>query len=201
MGGGMVKVAVCSILLVLGFVVSVCGTALSSSIPTSTETTRPLDTAIEGTPGTYHLVTVPSTNKTKVDAMCIKFLSLIPKAMLIPKTEERTVYRLVANTFDRLESAKKRKAELSRQGIATFIVTDDTGYAVIAGSHVTGTLALEEQKQLAAKNITASIRELRVPLKEWQMKSTESFSIRDAVIMAGRLAKLGVITTLQPAAY
>jgi len=201
MDGGYVKAAACLILLVPVFVVSICGTARSSSIPASAETSQPLETAIERTPDTYHLVTAPSINKKKVDAMCIKFLSLIPKAMLIPKTEERAVFRLVANTYDRLESAKKRKAELSHHGMDTFIVVDDTGYSVIAGSHVTETLALEEQRQLAARNVTATIREQTVPLKEWQMKSTQSFTIREAVIMANKLAKLGVITTLVPAAY
>jgi len=145
-------------------------------------------------------MTLPSTNRKKVDAMCIRFLSLVPKAMLIPKTEEKTVFRLVANTFDKLESAKKRKSELSQLGIATFVAVNDAGYSVISGSHFSEALALEEQKNLAAKNITATILELRLPLKQWQMKSTESFAIRDAVTMAGRLAKAGVITTLQPAA-
>jgi len=39
-----------------------------------------------------------------------------------------------------------------------------------------------------------------MPLKQWQMKSTESFPIRDAVIIANKLAGMGVITTIEQAA-
>jgi hypothetical protein len=194
------RVIIYSIFLALLSAITVSSTALSSDIPDDNDLPHSLDTPNERTSQRYHLVTLPSTNRKRVDAMCLRFLSLIPKAMLIPKTEERTVYRLVANTFDKLESAKKRKTELSRHGIATFVVANDARYSVIAGSQFTEALALEEQKILASNNITTTILELRLPLKQWLMKSTESFAIRDAINMAGRLAKIGVITTLEPAA-
>jgi len=133
--------------------------------------------------------------------MCIRFLSLIPKAMLIPKTEESTVYRLIAGTFDSLETAKKRRAELLRHCESPFVVKNNQGYAVIAGSQLTKTLAVAEQNRMAAKHISTTILELRVPLKQWQMKSTESFTIRDAVVLASKLTGIGVITTIEPAAY
>jgi hypothetical protein len=199
-GDNMGRVIIYSIFLALFSAITVSGAVLSSAVPDNNESPHRLDTSNERTSQRYHLVTLPSTNRKRVDAMCIRFLSLIPKAMLIPKTEERTVYRLVANTFDKLESAKKRKVELSQHGIATFVIANDSGYSVIAGSHFIEALALEEQKILASKNITSTILELRLPLKQWLMKSTESFAIRDAVNMAGRLAKTGVITTLEPAA-
>jgi hypothetical protein len=71
---------------------------------------------------------------------------------------------------------------------------------VIAGSQLTEALAVAEQKRLARNNISTMILALRLPLKQWQMKSTESFSIRDAVTMAGKLAKIGVITTIEQTA-
>ncbi len=132
--------------------------------------------------------------------MCLKFLSLIPKAMLVPKTEESTVYRLIADTFYSIEPTKKRKAELMRHCESPFVLKNDQGYLVIAGSQLTEALALAEQKRLADKRISTTIIKLTLPLKQWQMKSTESFPIRDAVIMANKLAKLGVITTIEQAA-
>jgi hypothetical protein len=199
-GGEMVKVIIYSICLVLIFAVSGSTAAESSALPDRGETTDTVDGLKRNSSNYYRLMTLPSTNRKKVDAMCIRFLSLIPKARLIPTTEERTVYRLVAGTFATIESAKKRKAELAQHGGSPFVVGDDTGYSVIAASQLTESLALAEQQRLAARKITTTIRELRLPLKEWQMKSNESFVIRDAVILAGRLAKIGVITILEPAA-
>lgn len=192
----MAKVIIYWIGLVLIFAVSGSAAAQSSALPDRGEAAYTVDS-----PSTrYRLMTLPSTNRKKVDAMCLRFLSLIPKARLIPKTEERTVYRLVAGTFATLESAKKCKAELSQHGGSPFLVRDDNGYSVIAGSQLTESLALAEQQRLAARKITTTIRELRLPLREWQMMSNESFVIRDAVILAGRLAKIGVVTILEPAA-
>jgi hypothetical protein len=196
----MVKVSVKSLIFMLISAVTVSATALPA-LPDTSETIQKLDISNEGNPSLYHLVTLPSTNKKRVDAMCIKFLYVIPKAVLTPKTAERTVYRLVANTFDTIESAKKRKAELLQHCESPFVLKSNQGYSVIAGSQLTEALAAAEQKRLAAKNISTTILELRVPLKQWQMKSTESFTIRDAVIMASKLAKVGVITTIEPTAY
>jgi hypothetical protein len=197
----MVKVSVNAIILMLISAVTVSATALPAALPDTGETIQRLDISNEGNPPLYHLVTLPSTNKKRVDAMCIKFLYVIPKAVLTPKTAERTVYRLVANTFDTIESAKKRKAELLQHCESPFVLKSSQGYTVIAGSQLTEALAAAEQKRLAAKNISTTILELRLPLKQWQMKSTESFTIRDAVIMASRLAKVGVITTIEPSTY
>lgn len=196
----MVRFAVCTIILALNAAVTVCCAEPATPMTGDNKAARMSGVSTEPAPLTYHLVTMPSTNKKRVDAMCIKFLSIIPKAKLIPKMEVRTVFRLVANSYDKLEAAKKRKTELTGLGIATFVAVNDTGYSVIAGSHFTEPLALEEQRTLTEKNVSTTIHELRLPLKEWQMISTESFTIRDAVIMASRLAKIGVITTLQPAA-
>jgi hypothetical protein len=196
----MVKVSVKSLIFMLISAVTVSATALPA-LPDTSETIQKLDISNEGNPPLYHLVTLPSTNKKRVDAMCIKFLYVIPKAVLTPKTAERTVYRLVANTFDTIESAKKRKAELLQHCESPFVLKSDQGYSVIAGSQLTEALAAAEQKRLAAKNISTTILELMLPLKQWQMKSTESFTIRDAVIMASRLAKVGVITTIEPSTY
>jgi len=52
--------------------------------------------------------------------------------------------------------------------------------------------------RLAAKKIVTTIHELRVALKEWQMRSEESFCLRDAVHIAAKLSELGVVTTLEP---
>jgi hypothetical protein len=145
----------------------------------------------------YHLVTPPSTNKKRVDAMCIRFLSQIPKAKLIPKTEEVTVYRLVENVFDTAEAARKRKVELLRHCESPFVLKSDQGYTLVAGSQLTEALALEEQKRLAARKITTKIQELKLPLRQWQMQSAESFTVRDAVGLASRLAEKGVVTTIE----
>lgn len=193
----MIRVSVTSIIFLLVYGIAVSGTALSATIPDNIETIPQLDTSYENNSLQYHLATLPSTNKKRVDAMCIKFLSLIPKARLIPKTEESTVYRLIVDTFDTIEPAKKRKAELLRHCESPFIMKSDHGYSVIAGSQLTEALAVEEQKRLAGKNISTTILQLRLPLKQWQMKSTVSFNIRDAVIMASKLAKIGVITTIE----
>jgi len=197
----MVKVSVKSIIFVLISAITFSGMALSATTPDNLDTAHAVDTSNDRNPLHYHLVTLPSTNKKRVDAMCIRFLSLIPKAMLIPRTTERTVYRLSANTFDSLESAKKRKAELLHHCDSPFVVKSEQGFSVIAGSQLTETLAVAEQKRLARKGISSTILELRVPLKQWQMKSTESFNIRDAVIMASKLAKIGVIATIEQTAY
>jgi hypothetical protein len=196
----MVRVSVNLIVYVLIFAIIVSGTASSASIPDNKEAVNRFDNSSERNPLQYHLVTLPSTNKKRVDAMCIRYLSLIPKAMLIPKTAESTVYRLIANSFDSIDSAKKRKAELLRYCETPFVVKSDQGYTVIAGSQLTGALAVAEQKRLADKNISTTILELRVSLKQWQMKSAESFDIRDAVIMANKLAKAGVIAIIEPTA-
>jgi len=188
-------------ILVLIFALTVSGTALSAPFPDYNESAHKPDTSNERTPLQYHLVTLPSPNKKKVDAMCLRFLSLIPKAMLIPETVESTVYRLVADTYDTIASAKKRKAELLHHCESPFVVKSDQGYSVVAGSQLTEALAVTEQKRLAGKNISTAILELRLPLKQWQMKSSEGFNIRDAVIMAGKLAKIGVITTIEPTDY
>jgi hypothetical protein len=193
MGGVMVKVAVNVIFQVL-FFVSVTSAALSAPIPDTIAT----DSLSERNPLRYHLVTLPSTNKKRVDAMCIKFLSFIPKAMLIPKTVESPVYRLVAYTSDTIEAAKKRKNKLSQQFETSFVAKSVDGYSVIAGSQLTEALAVEEQKRLAGKNLSTTIVELRLPLKQWYMRSTESFTIRDAVVLASKLSKVGVITTIEP---
>jgi hypothetical protein len=131
--------------------------------------------------------------------MSLQFLSLIPRAKLIPKTEENTVYRLVANTYDTIGPARKRAKELSHACESPFVTTEASGYSVIAGSQLTEALALAEKERLAARNIPTEIYELRVPLRKWQMKSSESFSVREAVTLAGKLSKCGVITTLEPA--
>lgn len=197
----MVKVIGYSVFIVLIFAASDSGSAQSSTIPDSTEMAHKPHAPSESNLQKYHLVSLPSTNKKRVDVMCTRFLSLIPKAMLIPKTEERTIYRLIAKTFDTIESAKKLKTKLLQQCESPFVVKNDHGFTVIASSQLTEASALAEQKRLARKNIPTTILELRLPLKQWQMNSTESFTIRDAVIMASRLAKIGVITTLEPAAY
>jgi len=80
-----------------------------------------------------------------------------------------------------------------------FVLKNDQGYSVIAGSQLTEALAVAEQKRLAGKNISTTIIKLSLPLKLWQMKSTESFPVRDAVILANKLAKMGVITTIEQA--
>lgn len=195
------KISIGSIIIVLISAVTASGTTLSATTPDSNEEVHKLDTSNEQNPLQYHLVTLPSTNKKRVDAMCLRFLSLIPRAKLIPNTAERTVYRLIANTFDSIESAKKRKAELVQHCESPFVMKSSQGYSVIAGSQLTETLAVAEQKRLAGKNIVTTIVELRLPLKQWQMKSTESFDIRDAVIIASKLAKIGVITTIEPTAF
>jgi hypothetical protein len=197
----MVRASVNSIILVLISAITVSGTAVPAPLPDTTEAVQKPGTSNEGNPSLYQLITLPSTNKKRVDAMCVKFLYVIPKAKLTPKTAERTVYRLVANTYDTIESAKKRKAELLQHCESPFVLKSNQGYSVIAGSQLTETLAVAEQKRLAGKNISTTILELRLPLKQWQMKSSESFTIRDAVSMASKLAKVGVITTIEPTAY
>ena len=191
------KASVNSIIFVLISTFTISGMAISATISDAKETARKLDIPDERNPRHYHLVTLPSTNKKRVDAMCIRFLSLIPKAMLIPKTSENIVYRLIINTFDTIESARKHKAELLRHCESPFVVKSNQGYTVIAGSQLTEVLAVAEQKRLAGKNISTTILELKLPLKQWQMKSAESFSIRDAVIMASKLARVGVTTTIE----
>lgn len=146
----------------------------------------------------YHVVTVPATNKKRVDAMCIRYLSVIPKAKLIPKASETTVYRLIATTHDTLPAAKKRRNDLLPYGESPFVMTTSYGYSVVVGSQLTEALAEAERQRLAAKNIVTTIHELRVALKEWQMRSEESFSLRDAVHIAAKLSELGVVTTLEP---
>ena len=193
----MVRVSINSIILLAFYIIAVSGIALSATISDFKEAPHKLEASTEPNSLQYHLMTVPSTNKKRVDAMCIKFLSLIPKARLIPKTEESTVYRLIVDTFETIEPTKKRKAELLRHCESPFVMKSDRGYTVIAGSQLTETLAVAEQKRLASKNISTTILELRLPLKQWQMKSTESFNIRDAVNMASKLAKIGVITTIE----
>jgi hypothetical protein len=191
------KASVNLIIVLLIYALTTSGTAISATISDAKETARKLDISDERNPLHYHLVTLPSTNKKRVDAMCITFLSLIPKAMLIPKTSENIVYRLITNTYDTIESAKKHKAELLRHCESPFVVKSKQGYTVIAVSQMTEALAVAEQKRLAGKNISTTILELRLPLKQWQMKSAESFSIRDAVIMASKLARVGVTTTIE----
>lgn len=193
------KILFTTALSVLCAAVMFCGTAHSAGMPNISESAQVLDSSNERNPLRYHLVTVPSTNRHRVNAMALKFLSLIPKAKLIPKTEESTVYRLVAATCDTLDSARKRAKELSPAGESPFVTTEKSGYAVIAGSQLTETLALAEQQRLAARNIPTEIREQRVPLRKWQMKSNESFPIREAVTLAGKLSQIGVTTTLEPA--
>jgi hypothetical protein len=195
----MIKVSVNSIIPVLISAIIFSGTALSATIPDKKESAYTLDTSNVQNQLKYHVVTLPSTNTKRVNAMSIKFLSLIPKAMLIPKTSEHTVYRLVANTFDSFELSKKRKTELLQQCESPFIVKSNDGYSVIASSQLTETLAGLEHKILAGKNIPTTIVELKLPLKQWQMRSTESFDIRVAVSLASKLAKIGVITTIVPA--
>jgi hypothetical protein len=146
----------------------------------------------------YRLATLPSINRKKVDAMCLRFLSLIPKAMLIPRSRERTVYRLVTDNYDTLEAAKRRKAELSHYSEEPFILKENASYYVVVGSFSTEESAQVEQRRLADKRITTSVVERTLFLKHWQMKSTESYSIRDAVIMASKLSKAGVTTVLEP---
>jgi hypothetical protein len=200
-GGVMFKFKVCSIFLILILTNSVGSIALSSTIPNSTETANKLDASTESNIHKYYLVTLPSTNKKRVDSMCIKFLSLIHKAKLIPKTEERTIYRLITDKYVNIESAKRLKAELLKQCETPFVIKNDNGYSVVASSQLTENFALAEQKRLASKNIPTTILVLSLPLKQWQMKTTESFNIRDAVLMASRLAKIGVIATLEPTTY
>jgi len=194
----MIKIPFTSIILLLVSVISFSATALSAEISDNI-TADKIESINKQPPAQHHLITLPSTNKKRVDAMCIKFLSLIPKAKLVPKTEESTVYRLIADTFDSIEPTKKRKAELMRHCESPFVLKNDQGYSVIAGSQLTEDLAVAEQKRLAGKHISTTIIKLTLPLKQWQMKSTESFPIRDAVIMANKLAKMGVITTIEQA--
>lgn len=196
----MVKVLVNSMIIVLISVASVFGSATSAAIPDTAETAHTPDTSNERNLPLYHLATLPSTNKKRVDAMCIKFLSLIPKAKLVPATAENTVYRLIADTFDTLDPAKKRTAELKRFCESPFVLKTGHGYTVIAASHMTGPSAAAEQRRLAARNIPTTIAEVRVPLKKWQMRSSESFTIREAVSKASALSKIGVTTTLEPSA-
>jgi len=196
----MIKIPFTSIILLLFSVVSFNATALSAEISDNKDAIDKIETIDQLPPVQHRLVTLPSTNKKRVDAMCIKFLSLVPKAMLVPKTEESTVYRLIADTYDSIEPTKKRKAELMRYCESPFVLKNDHGYSVIAGSQLTEALALAEQKRLAGKHISTTIIKLTMPLKQWQMKSTGSFPIRDAVIIANKLAGMGVITTIEQAA-
>ena len=194
------KVSVNLMIFLLISVLIISGTALSATIPDNNETAEELYTVRERNSLQYYLVTLPTTNKKRVDAMCLKFLSVIPKAILVPKVSESNVYRLITDTFDTLESAKKRKAELRYCCESPFVLKNDHGYSVIAGSQLTETLAVAEQKRLAGKNISTTILELRLPLKEWQMRNAESFDIREAVIMASKLAEIGVMTTIEATA-
>lgn len=196
---GMGKILLTTTLSVFCAAIMFCGSAHSAGTPKISESAQVLDSSNERNPLRYHLVTVPSTNRHRVNAMSLQFLSLIPRAKLIPKTEENTVYRLVANTYDTIGPARKRVKELSHACESPFVTTEESGYAVIAGSQLTEALALAEKERLAAKNIPTEIYELRVPLRKWQMKSSESFSVREAVTLAGKLSKCGVITTLEPA--
>jgi hypothetical protein len=195
----MIKIPFTSIIFLLISVVSFSTTALSAEISDNKDTADKIETIDQLPPAQHHLVTLPSTNRKRVDVMCIKFLSVIPKAKLVPKTEESTVYRLIADTFDSIEPTKKRKAELMRHCESPFVLKNDQGYSVIAGSQLTEDLAVAEQKRLAGKNISTTIIKLSLPLKQWQMKSTESFPVREAVIMANKLARMGVITTIEQA--
>jgi hypothetical protein len=114
-----------SIIIVLSCAITVSSTALSATIPEIKGTAQKLDTSNVWNPRHYHVVTLPSTNMRRVDGMCLNFLSLIPKAMLIPSTAERTVYRLVANTYDTIESAKKGKSKLAQHCEFPFVVKNN----------------------------------------------------------------------------
>jgi hypothetical protein len=194
----MVKLQLKSILIVPALVFLFVAPALSAIIPDDSEAAHEIAATTGQKQLRYHLATLPSTNKKRVDAMCVKFLTLIPKAMLIPRTVDSSVYRLISGTFDSIESARRHKTGLMQFCESPFVLKTDQGYTVIAGSQLSEALALAEQKRLEGKNVSTTILELRLPLKHWQMKSTESFSIRDAVIMASRLAAIGVITTIEP---
>jgi hypothetical protein len=176
-------------------------TARSAPFPAKAGATDTPDATSAGDKPRYNLVTLPSTNKKRVDAMCIRFLSLLPKAKLIPETTERRVYRLEAGTYDRIEPARKRKAQLLPHCESPFVLKNDHGYTVIAASQLSEELAVAEQKRLAARSIPTTVVELRLSLKQWRMKSAESFTIREGVIMANRMARIGVTTTLEPAGY
>jgi hypothetical protein len=198
-GVDMDRFSINSMVLALIYVLTFSGTAFSATKPDSQVAAGVADESTDRAPIQYRLMTLSSTNKKRVDAMCVKFLTIIPKAMLIPHTTESTVYRLLANTYDTIELAKKRKAELLRYSESPFVVKNNQGYSVVAGSQLTETLALAEQKKLAGNDISSTIQELRLPLKRWQMKSTESYTIRDAVLLASKLAKIGVIAIIVPA--
>jgi hypothetical protein len=197
----MLKIIVWSIFILPVFTITLSGSALSATIPDNAETDYNSDTSNSRSQLQYHLVTLPSTNKKRVDAMSARFISLVPKAMLISKTPETTVYRLIANRFDSIESAKKRQTELLQHCKSPFVVKSDQVYSVIAGSLFTETSAAVEQKRMAGKNIPTAILKLRLPLKHWQIKSTESFDIRDAVNLASKLDKMGVTAILKPTDY
>ena len=183
-----------AVLIVLMYAISAGETVRTAE--GSVRNGTPLDV---GNQSRYRIVTVPSPNKKRIDAMCFKYLSLIPKAKLIPKTSETTVYRLVANTYDTLEQARRRKSEI-KIGETPFVMTSEHGFSVIVGSQLTVELAQAEQKRLAVKNISTTILEMRVPLKQWYMKSDEAFDLRHAVVVASKLAAAGVVTILEPAA-
>ena len=163
------------------------------------EVLRELHASIERTSVTYHLSTIPSPNRKKVDAMCLRYLGILPKAVLIPKNEERTVYRLIAGTFDTVSEAKKRRNELAGRIDSPFVINDGGKYSVVVASHLTEALAGMEQVQLAARGIDAAVKTQRINLKLWQMKSIESFKLRDAVDLTGKMAVVGVTTLLEPA--
>lgn len=146
----------------------------------------------------YNLVTPPSLNKKKVESTFKKIRAEIPKAEIRNKIEERLFYRLVVRCFDNIAPAKSLQADLTKSSRTPFILQENNTYCVVASSQMTHEAAVAEQKQLAAKQISAHIVELNLPLPHWQVKSGNYHDLRDAVNMANSMSMKGLITTIEP---
>lgn len=129
--------------------------------------------------------------------MLEKVRSEIPRSEVVSKNENKVYYRLVVGCFNDIGSAKKLNAELSRKSIPSFITLSRKKYSVIASSHLSEQYALEEQKLLADKNVRSSIIKTTRSLPYWQIRSIDTYEIREAVYTASIMTMKDLITTVE----
>jgi hypothetical protein len=149
------------------------------------------------TPTNYALFTLPSVNRKKAESLLTAIQPMVPEAELCSKPKNRIANRLVVECFDNLAAARKLHAEMYRTIKTTFMVKSDRSYCVVAGSQLTEKAATIEKKELADKQIAATIVKKKVSLPHWQIKAGGFHDLKEAVIQANNLSESGIITTIE----
>lgn len=144
----------------------------------------------------YTLSAGETLSQRKVEALMKKLKGTGFQPVVDVDTRNSEVFRLLSECYGDRKSAEKRRTEISRNSQGIFVIRNEDSFCVVAGSLMSESAAMQEQKRLAGKGLRVKVVKFRVPLTFLRISIGRFADPREADQAAHLLAARGIGVTV-----